>query len=55
MSKELRQFKKYLLKGWGKPCKDFSAMCSCCLVWRAFETIESWERLELHFNEGKKK
>jgi len=36
----LNKLKKQLEKDFGKPCKDKSKLCPCCIVWEAYDTIE---------------
>jgi hypothetical protein len=50
----LTEFKQYLLRNWGKKCKDYSALCGCCEIWRAFETIESLESEAYHLTNWEK-
>jgi hypothetical protein len=50
-SKFLKDAEKHILKGWGPKCKDFSALCSVCLMWQAFETMKSLEDMKCHLTE----
>lgn len=35
----LKELKKHIQKGWGKPCPDFSPLCGNCIIRRAWETM----------------
>lgn len=50
----IKDLKKYLTKNWGKKCKDYSALCATCQVWRAFEEIESLDEIKGHLTNWKK-
>ena len=50
----MKELKKKLIKDWGKKCKNFSALCAVCLVWRAFETLESLYSMKDHITNWKK-
>jgi len=36
----LKELKKKLLKGYGKPCKEFRYGCPVCDVWMAYQILE---------------
>jgi hypothetical protein len=54
MTKELKEFEKYLIKHWGKQCKNFSALCATCLVWQSFNNIKSLEDTKYHLTDWNK-
>lgn len=35
----LKELKKAIRKGWGKPCKDQHPLCSVCITWRAWSDL----------------
>lgn len=37
MPKELKNLKKYILKHYGKRCKEYAPLCAVCEVWRAYD------------------
>lgn len=37
---DLKQFKKYLKDGYGKPCKTNHYDCICCKVWRVYDGLK---------------
>ena len=42
----LKQFRKYLLEGYGKKCKSYEEMCIECRVWKCYETLKEIEEID---------
>ena len=39
-SQLLKELKKIIIKGFGKPCKSYNWACSVCNVWSAYSILE---------------
>jgi len=39
---DLKKFKKYIIKNYGKKCGDWSWGCSVCFSWELYEKLSSW-------------
>lgn len=37
---DLKQFRKYLIKYYGKKCKSYAIGCFTCQVWRVYENLK---------------
>ena len=37
---DFEQLKKFIIKAYGKPCKEYSAGCVNCLIWRTYEDLK---------------
>ena len=37
---DFKQLKKFLLKYYGKKCKEYAVGCIVCSVWRVYEDLE---------------
>lgn len=38
--KVLEPLKKYILRGYGKPCKDYNPLCPTCRAWEAYKILK---------------
>lgn len=40
MKKNLLELKKFIIKNYGKRCKEYNPFCTACIIWHAFDTIK---------------
>ena len=45
------KFEKYLLKNYGKKCKKYAIGCMTCQVWRMYEDLDKFIKLDFSFKE----
>jgi len=38
---DLKQFKKWVAKDWGKRCGDYAFGCYVCAAWRVFDDLKA--------------
>ena len=56
--KFIKTLEQKITKDFGKKCKDFSVLCSNCIVWRAIEDIKEMyeiDKVRFIMNEEEKK
>ena len=39
---DFKKLEKWIIKNWGKKCKDFLATCSVCQIWRIYEDLKDF-------------
>lgn len=39
---KIKELEQYLLKEFGKRCKDYSYGCTCCDTWKLFNVIKGF-------------
>ena len=51
---DLKEFKKYITKNWGKRCKEYVFGCYVCMAWRCYDDLESLIFLSEDYEEEQK-